>query len=127
MIKNGRYGLYHGKKFEISEDADDNMVILTEDISLIDNTFEDLYDSGMYTKQIMPKDLDKLYSIVTVGYIEGIKVYVRGEREEHYIVGTGNESDARMLGLERSDKYGYEGAVSKNRISIKEEKTSLME
>lgn len=125
MIKNGKYAWYRGNEFELSEDDKDNIIIVTEDKMIVDDTFEDRYHTGVYSKTVDLSELDEIYLVTTYAIIDEHKITIIKEYKEGYIIGTNNSELAELLHLERVDKYGYEGWVSANVVQIVEEKHSI--
>lgn len=122
MIKSGKFAMYNGHEYELSEDMDDNTVIITKDTSIIDDSFCDLFKSGTYSKIVDIKELDEVYDVISYGIIEGHKVHLRKENNEAYYIGTDDYQLAGTLSLERTDKFAYEGWVTKDRVQIVEER-----
>ena len=52
MIKNGEFCVYNGNEYELNEDNDGNLIIITTNREIIDATFVDEYNSGVYSKII---------------------------------------------------------------------------
>lgn len=125
MIKNGEFCIYNGKEYELNGDNDGNLVIITTNREIIDATFIDEYNSGVYSKIILPNEIQEAYEYRTYGIIKGITVNVEKENEEYYFVGTGDCKVAEILGLSRCDKYYYEGKFDKKQVEIVEEKKEL--
>jgi hypothetical protein len=90
MIKSGIYGKYRGAEYEIIVDMDNNTKIIIEEKGKIDSTFEDLYNSGVYTKIVNPSELIDCVSIVLYGMVQGEKVQILKEKENEYQVATGS-------------------------------------
>lgn len=122
MIKNGQYAWYKGNEFELSEDVDDNRIIITEDKRIVDDTFEDTYHTGVFSKIIDLTELDKILRITTYGMINGDRVSIITEKDGGYLVGTSDCKMAEKLQLEPVDKYGYEGWLPEEAVQIFEEK-----
>lgn len=122
MIKNGQYAWYKGNEFGLSEDVDDNRIIITEDKRIVDDTFEDTYHTGVFSKIIDLTELDKILRITTYGMINGDRVSIITEKDGGYLVGTSDCKMAEKLQLEPVDKYGYEGWLPEEAVQIFEEK-----
>lgn len=73
MLKSGLYGKYRGTQYEITVDMDNNVKIITEEKGKIDSTFEDLYNSGVYSKRVNPSELVDCVSIALFGIVQGRK------------------------------------------------------
>ncbi|WP_226542564.1 hypothetical protein [Bacillus carboniphilus] len=125
MIKSGLYGMYKDEEYEITIDMDDNVKIMTEDKSKIDHTFVDTYKSGLFTKIVNPTELVNCISIVTYGIIQGEKVQVLKEKENDYQVSTNSLLVASNLNLPRVDRDTWIGWISKSKVKLIEEKTSI--
>ena len=54
MIKNGEFCIYNDNEYELNEDSDGNLIIITTNRAIIDETFVDKYNSGVYSKVILP-------------------------------------------------------------------------
>lgn len=122
MIKNGKYACYKGYEFKFSKDADDNYIIITSDKRIIDDTFKDKYNTGVFSKIVDLSELDEICRIATWGIINGDRVSIIKEKNGDYLVGTSDCKLAEKLKLERVDKYGYEGWLPANAVQISEEK-----
>ena len=125
MIKNGRFCIYHGNEFKVNRDSDGNTIILTKNNKIIDSTFIDKYGSGVYSKKVSLEEIEELYRYTTYAVINNYKVNVEKENEEYYFVGTADCKVAEILGLQRCDKYYYEGKFSKQDVEIIEEKEKI--
>ena len=125
MIKNGEFCIYNGNEYELNEDNDGNLIIITTNHAMSDATFVDEYNSGVYSKIISPNEIQEVYECRTYGIIKSIKVNVEKENEEYYFVGTADCKVAEALGLQRCDKYYYEGKFSKQDVEIIEEKEKI--
>ena len=121
MIKNGRFCIYHGNEFKVNRDSDGNTIILTKNDKIIDSTFIDKYGSGVYSKRVS----EELYRYATYAVINNYKVNVEKENEEYYFVRTPDCKVAEALGLQRCDKYYYEGKFLKQDVEIIEEKEKI--
>lgn len=122
MIKNGRFCKYHGNEYRLNRDNDGNLVIITKNRATIDATFTDKYNSGVYSKIILPSEIQEAYEYRTYGNVKGVKVNVEKENQEFYFVGTADCKVAEVLGLSRCDKYYYEGKIPKKKVELIEEK-----
>ena len=59
MIKNGEFCIYNDNEYELNEDSDGNLIIITTNRAIIDETFVDKYNSGVYSKVILPNEIDR--------------------------------------------------------------------
>ncbi len=125
MKTNGKYAKYNGNVYMLSRDMNGNRLILTKNKKDIDNSFADVYGSGIFSKKIELDDLEEIYSIETYGLVDNQKVYIVKEDEGMYLVGTNDCKVADKIGLKRVDKYGYEGWLNSNLVQIIEEKTII--
>ena len=82
MIKNGEFCIYNDNEYELNEDSDGNLIIITTNRAIIDETFVDKYNSGVYSKVILPNEIGKAYDCQTYGVIKGSRVNVEKENEE---------------------------------------------
>ena len=48
MIKNGEFCIYNDNEYELNEDSDGNLIIITTNRAIIDETFVDKYNSGVH-------------------------------------------------------------------------------
>ena len=48
MIKNGEFCIYNDNEYELNEDSNGNLIIITTNRAIIDETFVDKYNSGVY-------------------------------------------------------------------------------
>ncbi len=127
MIKNGRYAYYKGNEFGFTRDKGRNYVIITSERKKIDDTFEDTYNSGVFSKIVELSDLDEIYEIRTYGNVYGERVCIDREKDGKYLVWTSNCEVGAKLKLDRVDKYGYEGWISADLVEIFEEREELIE
>jgi len=125
MVKSGIYGKYKGTEYEITVDMDNNVKIITEEKGKIDSTFEDLYNSGVYSKIVNPSELIDCVSIVLYGMIQGEKVQILKEKENEYQVATGSLLIGNDLNLPRVDRDTWLGWVPKSKVKLMEEKTAI--
>jgi len=125
MIKNGLYTHYKGNEYIFSGDMNNNLLIITRNKNIIDESFEDTYHSGTYSKIIDVTELDDLYSISSYAFVDGEKLNVIKEDKDGYIISTGSCVIGQKLNLDRVDKYGYEGWVPKESTTIIEERTPM--
>ena len=125
MIKNGEFCIYNGNEYELNEDTDGNLIIITTNRAIIDATFVDEYSSGVYSKVISPNEIQEAYERRAYGVIKDSRVNVEKENEEYYFVGTADCKVAEALGLQRCDKYYYEGNFPKQDVEIIEEKEKI--
>lgn len=122
MIRNGNYCIYNGKEYELSEDMDDNLIILTENpTSPEKHGFIDHFNSGVYSKVVNQSELTKCYRVTTKGKLNGKIVNISDENGNEYFVGTSDADIAKELGAERTDKYYYEKWVPKEMVEVFEE------
>lgn len=126
LIKKGYFGVYHNTEYKVIEDMEDNLLILTKDLSKVTIGFVDIYGTGVYTKKIDRDELSEFYYIEPEAMYMG-KTFNIGlpEKDEKICLGTDNASDAQKYGFKRTDKYYYEKWVSKNDVKISETKKSL--
>lgn len=122
MIKSGKYALYKGNEYELSEDVDDNNIIITTNDAIIDDTFEDRYGTGIFSKIVDLSQLDKVFVITSYGIIDGDRVLIRKEKNGKLLVGTTDCKVGEKLKLERVDKYGYEGWWDVSLVQVIEDK-----
>ena len=127
MKENGRYAIYKGKEYDLNGDMEGNTLIFTNDKSLIDETFTDRLNSGVYSKIITEDELEEIYSIHTFGYVKGLKVNVDHEFDTTYRVYTMNTEISQALGLPQIGKFEYEGEIPKEDIEIFEERKVIKE
>ena len=125
MIRNGKFSIYNGNEFKVNRDSDGNTIILTENDKIIDSTFTDKYGSGVYSKKVSLEEVEKLYRYATYAVINNYKVNVEKENGKYYFVGTADCKAAEALGLQRCDKYYYEGKLQKHDVEIIEEKEKI--
>ena len=125
MLKKGLYGIYNELEFRITVDMDNNLKIMTDEKEKIDSTFEDTYQSGVYTKIVKPNELVCCVSVIPIGIIKGEKVQILQEKEDKYQVATGALLVGSNLDLPRIDRDSWVGWVSKSEVTIIEEITSI--
>jgi hypothetical protein len=124
-MKSGRYGKYKGVEYKIKRDMDNNIKILTKNKKEIDQTFVDLFHSGVYSKTVNPYELLDCVRIVPYGIIDGDKVRILKEKENYYQVGTDDLIIGSRLKLPRVDRDTWLGWVPKNEVRLIEEKTPI--
>lgn len=117
-MKNKKYCTYNGKEFNLTKDMSGQYLIITKNINKIDATFIDKYGTGVYSKAVNISDLDEIYEISTYGIVDNQNVEIVDEYENEVKIWTSDCKIAERLHLERTDKYGYEGMVNKERIKI---------
>ena len=125
MIKNGKFCKYYGSEFKVNRDSDGNTIILTKNDKIMDSTFIDKYGSGVYSKKVSLEEIEELYRYATYAVINNYKVNLEKENEEYYFVGTADCKVAEAPGLQRCDKYYYEGKFQKHDVEIIEEKEKI--
>lgn len=124
--KSGRYGIYKGIEYKINFDENKNMLILTRNIELIDDSFEDTYNSGTYSKIIQLEDLEEYYDITTYAIWNGMKFLLDAEKEDCYILYTWDLEIARKYGFKVCDRAEFRKEVSKDSVELVEEREDLM-
>ena len=126
-IKNGWFARYRGNKFELSGDMYGNDLIWTNDKSIIDDTFEDKYNSGVFGKIITWFELDEIYRIDTYAIINenNDKCWIEKEKDGKYLLGTNSYDLAKELQFEEVDRSVYERWFSKDDVKIFEKKEIL--
>lgn len=125
MLKSGIYGKYKGLEYEITVDMDNNVKIMTEEITKTDHTFEDTYNSGVYTKIVNPNELIDCVSIVPFGIIQGEKVQILKENGDEFQLATGSMVVGNHLNLPRIDRDTWLGWVPKSKVKLVEEKNAI--
>ena len=125
MLKKGLHGIYKGVEYRITVDMDNNLKIITDEKEKIDATFEDTYQSGVYTKIVKPNELVDCVSIIPFGIIKGEKVQILQEKENKYQVATGSILVGSNLNLPRVDRDSWLGWVSKSEVTLIEEITPV--
>ena len=79
----------------------------------------------MDSKKVSLDEIEELCSYVTYAEINNYKVNVEKENEEYCFAGTADCKVAEALGLQRCDKYYYEGKFPKRDVEMTEEKIIL--
>lgn len=126
MIKKGFFGIYQGEEYEVTEDMDNNFLILTKDLSKITNDFVDTYGSGVYTKKVSRNELSEYYYIQPQASYMGDQFNVsRREVNGKVCLGTGDATLAEKLRFDRTDKYYYEKWVDKEDVIIFEQRKDI--
>jgi hypothetical protein len=126
MIKKGYFGIYKGKEYKVTEDMDNNFLILTDDLSKITNDFVDTYGSGVYTKKVSQNELSEYYYIQPqANYMGGQFNVSPREVDGKVCLGTGDARLAEKLKFERTDKYYYEKWVPKEEVIIIEQRKDI--
>ena len=88
ILKKGLYGIYKEVEFRITVDMESNLKIMTYEKEKIDSTFEDTYQSGVYSKIVKAHELVDCVSVIPFGIIKGEKVQILQEKENKYQVAT---------------------------------------
>lgn len=125
MLKKGLHGIYKGVEFRLTVDMDNNFKIMTDEKEKIDSTFEDTYQSGVYTKIVKPNELVDCVSVIPFGIIKGERVQILQEKEDKYQVATGALLVGSNLNLPRLDRDSWVGWVSKSEVTVIEEITPI--
>lgn len=126
MIRKGFYGIYQGIEYELTEDMDGNLQIMTEDKGKINSHFKDTYNSGLFTKTINKSELSDFYYIRPRAEYKGEKFNVSTRQKDNSILlGTKDENLAKNMGFERTDKYYYERWVPISEVKLVEEKEHI--
>jgi len=99
--------------------------IITEEKRKIDSTFEDLYNSGVYSKRVNPSEIVDCVSIALLGIVQGEKVRLLMEKENEYQVATGSLLIGNDLNLPRVDRDTWLGWVPKSKVKLIEEKIAI--
>ena len=100
MIKKWWICVYNGNEYELNEDNDGNLIIITTNREIIDATFVDEYNSGVYSKIISPNEIQEAYECRTYGLINGYKVSIRKELKDTFLVGTGDRKSCWYTWIE---------------------------
>ncbi|MGC6768020.1 hypothetical protein [Enterococcus sp. LJL51] len=125
-MKSGNYGIYHENEYEIIGDMDGNTLLLTENKGIIDDSFEDTYNSGVYTKKIEKSELSEYYSIELMAKYKEFEFYLRpNEKNGNYVIGTSLADIAEEYGFLRTDKYFYEKEVPKSEVEVRKIRKQL--
>ena len=129
------YAVYEGYKFIVVDETEKQILILTMngDYQEWIRLGMECIDKGMYQKWMnkneaeieVLKEIEELYRYATYAVINNYKVNVEKENEEYYFVGTADCKVAEALGLQRCDKYYYEGKFPKQDVEIIEEKEKI--
>lgn len=125
LLKSGLFGKYRGTQYEITVDMDNNVKINTEEKRKIESTFEDLYNSGVYSKKVNPSELVDCVRIALFGIVQGEKVQILKEKENEYQVATGSLLIGNDLNLPRVDRDTWLGWVPKSKVKLIEEKIAI--
>ncbi len=122
MTESGTYASYNGNIFKLTSDMDDNVIIITEDKENTDASFEDKYNTGVFSKVVDISDLDEIYKIVTYGKVHEERISIIKEKQGEYLVSTSDCKIGEKLKLERVDKYCYEGWLPSSVVQVYEER-----
>ncbi|MEN1967639.1 hypothetical protein WMZ97_06115 [Lentibacillus sp. N15] len=125
MVRLGLYGKYKGIEYKVTRDMQGNRKIITEDAGKIDGSFQDTYNSGVFSKIIDPNELSDCVSVKTFGIIKGKKVQVLKESETEYQVATSSLLIGSELKIPRIDRDQWLGWVPKSEVKIVEEKKTI--
>lgn len=123
MVRLGVHGKYRGIEYKVTG-YKGNAEIITKDIGKTDGTFQDTYNSGLFSKVVNPNELTDCVSI-TYGNIQGKKVEVLKERDTECRVATSSWLIGDELKLPRIDRDQWLGWVPKSEVNIYEEKTPI--
>lgn len=126
MVKKGYFGKYKGIEYEVTRDMQNRFLIMTDDLSKTTSDFVDLYNSGVYTKEINQNELSEYYKIESYVNYKGHKFGVStSELNGKVLIGTTDSILAEQLNFERTDKYYYEKWISKDDVTIIEERKDI--
>lgn len=125
MIKKGDYCTYNNNEYELTGNMDGDLLILTTDYSLATDGFIDKYNSGVYTKKVDFEEISNCYHIRPYGIYRKERVNVRIKKGDLVHIGTPDASLAKVLGLDRTDKYYYEKWVPIDEVQLFEERKEI--
>ena len=124
-MKRGLFGKYNGKEYKLTVDMERNIKIIADNEDTIDHTFEDTYQTGIYTKIVQPDELTNCVNYRYYGIMRGEKVNVFKEKDGQYQVGTGSWEIGSKLNLPRIDRDAWLGWVPKDQVELIVEKKPI--
>ncbi|AIF42600.1 hypothetical protein [Virgibacillus sp. SK37] len=122
MAKSGFYANYQGTEFEVMGNMNNQVEIITKDINKIDDTFEDTYNTGVYSKVVSRKELTDCVKVTLSGIIRGERVQILKARSDEYQVATSSLLIGEKLGLYRVDRDLWIGWIAKDKVQLVEER-----
>jgi hypothetical protein len=103
----GSYGVYKGEVHRIGFEANGKIALFPNSDSEIDDTYEDMYHLGIYSKLIGRDELSEAYRLSSFAEYMGYKINIAHETSDEYELYISDYQLAQKLGFGRCDKYGY--------------------
>lgn len=132
MLEKGYYAIYRGKEYHVTCMMDTNEIkIYTYDKSLADESFIEhswFENSKVYEKYVKPSDLDDVYDVTPVAYIDGNrKLGIMKEKDDMLLVftGRGHMDLIEKFQLKEVDRGVFEGWISKDEVQLVEEREDM--
>jgi hypothetical protein len=125
MLRSGDFALYHNQEYELYENGDDTVNLVTDNPQSIEHGFIKDPFSNRFEKTVNVQEVTNAYHIKIYGKYKNAEVNVRTEDEHSYLIGTPDAEKAQILNLDRIDKYFYEKWVPKDEVEIFEVKKAI--
>ena len=126
MLRSGDFALYHNQEYELYENGDGTVNLVTDNPQSIEHGFIKDPFSNRFEKTVNVQEVTNAYHIKTYGKYKNVEVNVRTEDEQSYLIGTPDAAKAQILNLDRIDKYFYEKWVLKDEVEIFEVKKAIV-
>ncbi|MCR5539604.1 MAG: hypothetical protein K6F71_02030 [Ruminococcus sp.] len=121
----GTYGIYNGEAHKIGKNEKGELMLYPNSDSEIDDTYVDMYNIGIYSKVIDPKDISESYRLTSYAEYKGYKTFIAREVGDEYDIWVTDYAVAQKLGFDRCDKLAYNKMVKKSDVEVIVEKTPL--
>ncbi len=125
MLRSGDFALYHNQEYELYENGDGTINLVTDHPQSIEHGFIKDPISNRFEKTVNVQEITNAYQIKTYGKYKNVEVNIRTEDEQKYLIGTPDAAKAQLLNLDRTDKYFYEKWVPKDEVEIFEVKKAI--
>jgi hypothetical protein len=127
--RKGSYAIYRGKEYPFDVQENDNLTLISNDSSEIENGFS-VYAPGVYTLSVKKKELTGYYRISTQASFKGITFGVLKAERGKVLISSSYENWPRKfveeLGLEQVDRGIYEKWVDEKDLEkVWEEKSPI--
>ena len=126
MLRSGEFAFYHNQEYELYENGDGTVSLVTNNLQSIEHGFTKDPFSNRFEKAVNVQEVTNAYQIKTYGKYKNVEVNIRTEDEKSYLIGTSDEAKAQILNLDRIDKYFYEKWVPKDEVEIFEVKKAIV-
>ena len=126
MLRSGDFAFYHNQEYELYENGNDTVNLVTNKNQSIEHGFIKDPFSNRFEKTVNVQEVTNAYHIKTYGKYKNVEVNVLTVDEQSYLIGTPDAAKAQLLNLDRIDKYFYEKWVPKDEVEIFEVKKAIV-